>query len=125
MIELSCDLITKEPASTARRNCPSFNVLGIAPNKVTECTLVRNLLSTSDDANLVDCTDLRAQTTVDTKNLPIDDGSEDKEVENLTAGLPNGSVAILLLTLFVEAVNLGDLAGLVVPSDESNLVWIP
>jgi hypothetical protein len=85
MIELSCNLITKEPASTARRNSPSLYVLRITPDKVTECTLMRNLLSTSDYANLVNSTDLRAQTTVDTKNLTIDDGSKDEKVKNLAA----------------------------------------
>ncbi len=125
VVEFSCNLITKEPASPTRRNSPSLNVLGITPNKITECTLMRNLLSTSDNANLVDSTDLRAQTTVDTKNLTVDDRSKDKKIENLAAGFPNGSVAILLLTLLVEAIDLGDLAGLVVTSDESNFIGVP
>jgi hypothetical protein len=43
----------------------------------------------------------------------------------LAARLPDRRVTILLLALLIEAVYLGDLAGLVVASDEGDLVGVP
>ena len=84
-----------------------------------------NLLSTSYDTDLVDSSNLGAQATMNTEDLTIDDSCEDEEIENLAARLPDRRVAVLLLTLFVEAVDLSDLAGLVVATDEGDLVRIP
>jgi hypothetical protein len=61
---------------------------------------------------------------VDAENLAIDDSSEDQEVEYLATGFPDACVAILLLTLLVEAVDLGDLTGLVITTDQGDLVRI-
>jgi hypothetical protein len=125
MVELGCDFITKQPASATRGNSPSLNILRIAPDKVTEGTLVRDLLSTSNDTNLINGADLRAETTVNAENLTVNNSSEDKKVKDLAAGLPNRSIAVLLLTLLIEAVDLSDLTGLVVASNEGDLVRIP
>lgn len=125
MVELSCDLITEEPASAARGDGPSLNVLGIAPDEITERTLMRNLLCTSYDTDLVDGANFRAETTMNTENLAVDDSSKDQEVEYLATGLPDRSVTVLLLTLLVETVDLSDLAGLMVATNESNLIGIP
>jgi hypothetical protein len=125
MVELGCDLITKEPASATRRNSPSVDVLGITPDKITEGTLMRNLLSTCNNANLINSADFRAESTVNAENLTINDRSKDEKVEDLAAGLPNRGVAVLLLTLLVEAVDLSDLTGFVVATDESDLIRVP
>jgi hypothetical protein len=85
---------------------------------------MRNLLRAGYDTDLVDGTDLRAQPSVHTKNLSIDDGSEDQEVKDVAAGLPHGGVAVLLLAFFVEAIHLGDLPRLVVSADKDNAVRI-
>lgn len=45
-----------------------------------------------------------------TEHFSINDGSQRQEVEDLTARLPNAGVAVLLLTFFVKAVDLRDLA---------------
>jgi hypothetical protein len=125
VIKLRGNLVTEKPASTTGRNGPGLDILRITPDKVTESTLMRDLLSTSNHADLINGADLRAEATVNTQNLTINDGSKDKEIENLAAGLPNRSVAVLLLTLLVEAVHLCNLAGFVVASDEGDLVGVP
>lgn len=83
-----------------------------------------NLLRASNDPDLIDSPDLGTQAAVDAEKLAIDDGSENKEIEDVAARLPYGSVAVLLLTFFVESVHLCDLAGFVVPSDENNAIWV-
>lgn len=54
---------------------------------------------------------------MDAKNFAVDNRSEDEEVENLAASLPDRGVAILLRTFFVETIDLGDLAGFVVAAN--------
>jgi hypothetical protein len=125
VIELGGNLVTKEPASTTGRNSPCLDILRITPDQVAESTFMRNLLGTSNDADLINSADLRAQTTVNAENFTINNGGEDKEIENLAAGLPDRRIAVFLLALLVETVNLSDLARLVVASDEGNLVRVP
>lgn len=125
MVEFGRHLVTKEPASAAWGNSPGLDVLGVTPDQIAESTFMGNLLCTSHNTNLVDCTNLRAQASVDAEDFTIDDGRKDKEVEDLAARLPNGRVAILLLTLLVETVDLSDLAGLVVTTNEGDLLRVP
>ena len=125
VIELGRDLVTKKPSSTTRRNGPSLNIFRVTPDQIAESTLMRNLLSTSNDTNLINGADLRAQTAMNTEDLSINDSSEDKEIENLAARLPDRSVTILLLTFLIETIDLSNLAGLMVASNEGNLVGIP
>ena len=58
-------------------------------------------------------------------HLAIDDGREGEVVEDLGAVPPHGDRAVLAEALVVEAVHLGDLPGLVVPSDQGDPVWVP
>jgi hypothetical protein len=44
------------------------------------------------------------------KDFPVDNGGKNEEVENVTTGLPDGSVAVFCLTFFVKSVYLSDLA---------------
>jgi hypothetical protein len=71
---------------------------------------VRNLLGASDDTDLVKRSDFGRETTVNTEYSTINDSSKGKEVEDLTARLPDGGIPVLLLTFLVKAVYLGDLA---------------
>lgn len=124
MVELGGNFIAKEPASTTGTHSPRINVFRVAPYQVTEGTLMRNLLRSGDNPDLVYSPDLGAKTTVNTKDGAIYDCSEDEEIENLATGLPDRRIAVLCLTLLVETVDLGDLPGLVVAADEDDTVGI-
>lgn len=124
MVELSGNLVSKEPAGTTGRNSPCLDILGIAPDQITKGTLVRDLLGASYDADLIDSSDFGAETAVNAENLAVDNGSENKEVKNLAARLPNGRISILLLALFIESVDLGNLAGFMIASDKGDLVGV-
>lgn len=125
VVKLGCNLVAKEPAGAARADSPSLDVFGVGPNKIAESAFMGDLLRTGNNADLVDGADLRTKTTMDAEKFSIDDGSEDKEVEDMAARLPHGSVAILLLTLLVESVHLGDLTGLMVATNENDSVRVP
>lgn len=59
---------------------------------------------------------------MDAEDFPIYDGCQRKEVENLAAGFPYGSIAVFRLAFFVEAVNLSNLSGLVISADQGDSV---
>lgn len=124
MVELSSDLVAKEPACSSRAYCPCINILGIAPHQVTECTLMRNLLSSGDHPDLIDGANFGAETAVHAEHCSVHDGSEHEEIKHLTACLPHRCVAVLCLAFLVEAVDLCDLSGLVVSSDKDDSIRI-
>lgn len=84
-----------------------------------------DLLGACDNANLIECSDFGRETTVNTEYPAINDSSQGKEVKDLTAGLPDRGISVLLLTFLVKAVYLGDLARLVVSANECDLVGEP
>jgi hypothetical protein len=73
---------------------------------------------------LVECSDLRAEAAVYAKDFAVDDRAESHEVEDLTACFPDRCIAVFLNTFFVEAVDLGDLAGFVVAAHECDAVRV-
>lgn len=124
VVEFGCYLVAKQPPGPTRGHGPSSNVFRVGPNQVTESAFMRNLLGTGNDTDLIEGANLRAQATVYAKNFAVNDCSEDKEVEDLTACLPNRSVPIFLLALFVETVDLSNLTRLVVAADEGDTIRV-
>lgn len=82
-------------------------------------------MGTSNDADLINSTDFRAKTTVNAEDTAVHYGSKNEEIEDLAARLPNRSIAILLLALFVKAVDLSDLTGLVIATNKNDPRGIP
>lgn len=124
VVELGGHLISKQPASTSRGYSPGTHILRVTPDKIAEGAFMRDLLGTSDDTNLIQCADLGTQTTVDAKNFAIHNGSKNQEVEDLAAAFPHRGIAVLLLALFIEAIDLGDLARLVISTHEGDPIRV-
>ena len=94
---------------TSRANSPGFYVFWIRPYEVAECAFMRDLLRSGDHADLVERSYLRAQATVHAENFAINYSSQSHKIEDLAAGFPDRGVAVLLDTLIIEAVHLGNL----------------
>ena len=124
VVELSRHLRAEEPAGSAWRDSPSVDVFRIGPHEVTERTLVRNLHAAINKADLIKSLDFRGETTVDAENFAFDDGTDTEVVEDLTAVLPGVDVAVLAHGLFVETVDRGDAASLVIASEKGDAVWV-
>ena len=124
-IELSRHLTAEILARSASVYRPSvLVVIWIRPHKVTERTIVRNLHAAIDKADLIKGLDFRGEATVDAEDLALDDGTDTEVVEDLTAVLPGVDVAVLAHGLFVETVDRGDAACLVIASKERDAVGI-
>lgn len=83
-----------------------------------------DFLRASDDADLIQGADFGAEAAVHAEDFAVDDGAQHEEVEDLTAGFPDGGVAVFGLTFFVETVDLGYLTGFVVAADEGYAVGV-
>lgn len=124
VVKLRGHLVSKQPSGSSRADGPCIYVVGVRPYKIAKSAFVRNLLRTGNNADLVNGSNLRAQTAVHAEKLAVNDGGENEKVENVAACLPYGGVAVLLLAFLVEAVHLCDLARFVVPSDKHNAIWV-
>lgn len=124
LVKLGRNLVSEQPSCTTWRHCPGVDLFRIGPHEITEGSLMRNFLCTSDDTNLIQSADLWRQTTVNTENCSIYDSSKNEEVENLATCLPDRRVTIFLLALLVETIYLGNLAGLVVSTNQGDAIRI-
>ena len=124
VVELSRHLGAEEPAGTTGRNSPGVDVLGVGPHEIAEGTLVRHLHAAVNEADLVEGLDLGRQTTVDAEDLALNDSTDTKVIEDLGAVLPGVDVAIFTHGLFVEAVDAGDTASLVVTTEERDAIRV-
>ena len=124
MIELRGNFVSEQPPGTTGTNGPSLHVLGVTPNQIAEGAFVRDLLSASDNPNLIEGADFRTQATMDAENFAINDSRKREKIENLTGSFPDRGVTVLLLAFFVEPVDLSDLARLMIAADERDTIWV-
>lgn len=124
VVELRSYFIPKQPTRPPWRYSPRPHIFRITPYQVAESTLVGDLLRPSDDADLIQGADFGAEAAVHAEDFAVDDGAQHEEVEDLTAGFPDGGVAVFGLAFFVEAVDLGYLTGFVVAADEGYAVGV-
>jgi hypothetical protein len=66
----------------------------------------------------------RAQSTVQTEDLVFDESSEGEVVEEVGKVFPHIGVAVFAETLVIETVNLRDLSGLVVSTEDGNTLGV-
>ncbi len=62
---------------------------------------------------------------MDAENPAIYDSRQDEKIEDLATRLPDRRISVLLLTLLVKTVHLGDLAAFMVASNEGDPVGKP
>jgi hypothetical protein len=81
---------------------------------------MRNFLDTINGANVVKGINGWGEASVETEDLVVDESGEREVVEEVCKVLPNVGVAVLAQALVVEAVDLCDLAGLVIASEDGD-----
>lgn len=85
---------------------------------------MRDLSKPINNLNLIDRMDRRRQPAVHAEDLIVDDDAEGEKVEHVGEVVPDVGVAVFAGAFGVEAVGLGDAAGLVVAADEVDAVWV-
>lgn len=61
---------------------------------------------------------------MNTKNFVFDKGTQSEVVEDISAISPDTGGTVLSPALVVEAIDLSDLTGLVVASDQGHSIWV-
>lgn len=124
VVKLSCNFVTEKPPGTTGTDRPSFDIFGVTPDEIAKGALVRDLLCSSNYTDLVDRANLGRKTTVNTEDSAINNGRENEKIKDLAARFPDRGVAVLLLALFVEPIDLRDLAGFMVSTNKNDSVRI-
>lgn len=101
-----------------------LSILRVAPHEITKRPVMRNFLKPVQPFDLVHRLDKRRQTTMNSKNFIINDCCNWEVVKNIGKVLPNYGIAILGLTLHVEAIILCDCSGLMIASYHIHLPGI-
>ena len=81
---------------------------------------MRHLLNSVKLLDLFKCVDARRQASMKAENLVLDNSSNWKRVEQVSEVLPHIRVTILSEAFVIEAVDLSDLSGLVISSEDCN-----
>ena len=71
---------------------------------------MRHLNSSIDGSNLVNGFDFWTQSSMNTEDFSVDDGSDGKVVEDLSTVFPGIRVSILSVDFVVKTINSGDLS---------------
>mmetsp|Transcript_3559 Transcript_3559/g.6806 ORF Transcript_3559/g.6806 Transcript_3559/m.6806 type:complete len:278 (+) Transcript_3559:505-1338(+) len=124
-VELRNHVAAEEVAGAARAEAPAVNILRVGPHEVAHRPLVRRLLQPVEVLDLVDGVERGREAAVHAEHRVVDDGGEAEAVEDVDAKLPHVGVAVLLEALVVKAVDLRDLAALVVAADERHALRVP
>lgn len=120
VVESLRDVLTECVTGTTGRDSPSAPVVGVRPQKVAHGSLVGHLLDPVKGADVVERVDAGRQASVQAEDLVVDEGCEGQVVEEIGEVLPHVCVAVFPEALVVEAVDLGDLARLVVAAEDSD-----
>ena len=72
---------------------------------------MRNLNFSIDSSNLVDCFDLRAETSMDTEGFSVNDGTNRQIVKYFSAVLPGIWVSVFSVDFVIKAINCRNLSG--------------
>lgn len=118
------NVLSERVSSTTGRDSPSTSVIGITPEQITHGTFVGNFLNTIKRPDVVESVDGRTQSTVKTENLVFDESSEGKVVEEVGEVFPHVGIAIFAETFVIESVDLCDLSGLVVSTEDRNTLRV-
>lgn len=120
VIVIKClrDILPECVSSTTGGDTPATSVVGIAPQQVTHRSLVGNLLDSVQRPDVVERVDRRTQAAMKAEDLVLNERGEGEVIEKVGEVSPHVGVAIFAQALVVEAVDLCDLAGFVVSSED-------
>ena len=125
VVELLGDVLAEGEPGASGADTPSAAVVRVGPEEVAHGSLVGHLLDPVELPDLVDGLDHGREAAVEAEDLVLDERCDGEVVEEVGEHLPDVGAAVLAKTLVVEAVDLGDLAGLVVAPEYCDSAWVP
>lgn len=83
-----------------------------------------HFLYTIESSDVVQRVDTGGKTSVETKYLVVDEGGEGKVIEEIGKVLPNICISIFAEALVIKAINLSDLTGFVVTTEDGDSLGV-
>lgn len=124
MVKGLANILAESVTGSTGGYSPAAAVIGVRPQKITHGTLVRHFLDAVERTNVIKGIDAGRKTTVKTEDLVVNEGGQGKVVEEVGEELPDIGIAVFPQALIVEAVDLGNLARLVVASQNGDPLWV-
>lgn len=124
MIKLFRDILSKWISSTSWRNTPTTSIIWIRPKEITNWSFGWHFHDSIKLVNLIECINRWRKTTVKTENVSFNNSSKRKVIEQRGEVLPNVGISVFSQAFIIESINLCNLFGLVVTSEDGNSLWI-
>ena len=124
MIKRLADILPKRVPSSSRTNAPPTPIIRIRPQQIAHGPFVRDLLYPVQRADVVQRVDTRGEAAVQAEDLVVDERRQGQVVEEVGEEFPHVRVAVFAQALVVEAVDLRDLARLVVAAQDGDALGV-
>jgi len=124
MVELISDVFTEDIASSSLVAVPVVDIIWVRPKEVGKGTLVRNLHASLKSVQLIERSDVWAETTVDAEDFAFHDCRHRQVVKHVVEVVPWVWVAVFAEALVVEAINSANVSRLVVASQDSHALRV-
>jgi len=124
VVESLGNVLAKRIPSSSRRYSPPASIIWIRPQEIAHRTLVWYLLYAVEGSDIIECINAGRETSVEAEDLVINQGCEGKVVEEVGEVFPDIRVAVLSEALVVEAIDLGNLAGFVITTEDCDALGI-
>ena len=99
-------------------------IIGIGPQQVAHGSLMGYFLDAIQSPDVVEGINGRREAAVQTENLVVDKGSQREVVEEVGEIFPHVCVSVFPEAFIVEAINLCDLTGLVVTTQDGDALRV-
>jgi hypothetical protein len=124
VVECLRDILPKCVTGATRRDAPSTSIVRVRPEEVAHGTFMGNLLYAIQSTDVVKSVYTWRQASVKAEYLVINESRERQVIKQVREVLPDVRIAVLSQALIVEAIDLGDLARFVVPSEDGNALRV-
>ncbi len=116
MVELHGIVLSECPSSSSWTYIKTKPLIRVTPKQIANGSFTGHLLNSVKFSNVVQSFNVGRESTVSTKDLPLDNGREGEVVKEFGKHFPDVVIFILPHTLIIEAVVLSDASGFVVTS---------
>ena len=125
MIKLFTNILSERVTSTSWRDTPTTSIIWIRPKQIADWSFSWHFHDSIKLIDLIKGIDGWRQTTMKAEDVSFDNSGQRKVIEKRGEMLPNLCVSVLSKALIIESINLCNLLGLVISSQDSNSLWIP
>lgn len=124
--ESFADVLAEYVSGASGRDAEArFVSFGVTPHEVCEGAFMRNFLDSLNLFNVAYLMNGRRETTMNGKDLVVDDGRNREVIKDIREHLPNPLVSVFLKALRLETIDGCDLPCFMISADQTDSIWVP